>query len=160
MPDQIKSGSEKQNKLLEAFFEMVPDLLFLTDAQGIILEYRAKITSDLYIPPEVFLHKKIDTVLPPDINNLFTDAMAMAIRNGQMQTFEYDLSYPDGNHHFECRLSWLPESANYVAVIRDITERYQMEEDLKNARKLLEERFEARELSKNSLSINWFFIPS
>lgn len=148
MPDQIKSGSEKQNKLLEAFFEMVPDLLFLTDAQGIILEYRAKITSDLYIPPEVFLHKKIDTVLPPDINNLFTDAMAMAIRNGQMQTFEYDLSYPDGNHHFECRLSWLPESANYVAVIRDITERYQMEEDLKNARKLLEERFEAREIEQ------------
>ncbi len=59
MAGQDNSGLVKQNKLFEAFFEMVPDLLFLTDAQGIILEYRAKKASDLYIPPEAFINKKI-----------------------------------------------------------------------------------------------------
>jgi len=148
MADQVNSGLEKKNKLLEAFFEMVPDLLFLTDAQGIILEYRAKKTSDLYIPPEFFLDKKINAILPPDINDAFTEAMAMARMTGQMQTFEYDLPYADGNHHFECRLSWLADSENFVEVIRDISERYQMEQDLKNARKMLEERLEEREIEQ------------
>ncbi|MDO9492385.1 response regulator [Acetobacterium sp.] len=148
MTDQDNSGLVKQNKLLAAYFEMVPDLLFLTDAQGIILEYLAKKTSDLYIPPEVFIYKKINSVLPPDINNAFTEAMAMARTTGQMQTFEYDLPYADGNHHFECRMSWLVESENFVEVIRDISERYQMEQDLKNARRMLEERFEEREIEQ------------
>lgn len=148
MTDQDNSGLVKQNKLLVAYFEMVPDLLFLTDAQGIILEYLAKKTSDLYIPPEVFIYKKINSVLPPDINNAFTEAMAMARTTGQMQTFEYDLPYVDGNHHFECRMSWLVESENFVEVIRDISERYQMEQDLKNARRMLEERFEEREIEQ------------
>ena len=148
MADQDNSGLVQENKLLAAYFEMVPDILFLTDAQGVILEYRAKKTSDLYIPPEVFLDKKINSVLPPDINNAFTDAMAMARTTGQMETFEYDLPYADGNHHFECRMSWLAESENFVEVIRDISERYQMEQDLKNARKLLEERFAEREIEQ------------
>ncbi len=138
----------KIDRILEAYFKVVPDILFLTDAQGIILEYRAKKTSDLYIPPEAFLYKKINSVLPPDINNAFTDAMAMARTTGQMQTFEYDLLYADGNHHFECRMSWLAESENFVEVIRDISERYQMEQDLKNARKMLEERFQQREVEQ------------
>lgn len=140
--------ASKIDRILEAYFKVVPDILFLTDAQGVILEYRAKKTSDLYIPPEVFLYKKINSVLPPDINNAFTDAMAMARTSGQMQTFEYDLPYADGNHHFECRMSWLAESENFVEVIRDISERYQMEQDLKNARKLLEERFAEREIEQ------------
>ncbi|MDD3308002.1 MAG: response regulator [Acetobacterium sp.] len=118
--------ASKIDRILEAYFKVVPDLLFLTDAKGIILEYRAKKTSDLYISPEVFLYKKIDTVLPPDINNAFTEAMAMARTTGQMQTFEYDLPYTDGNHHFECRLCWLAESENFVEVIRDISEQYRL----------------------------------
>jgi len=118
--------ASKIDRILEAYFKVVPDLLFLTDAKGIILEYRAKKTSDLYISPEVFLYKKIDTVLPPDINNAFTEAMAMARMTGQMQTFEYDLPYTDGNHHFECRLCWLAESENFVEVIRDISEQYRL----------------------------------
>ena len=148
MVDHNNSGVVKTNKLLEAFFEMVPDLLFLTDAEGIILEYRARRTADLYIPPEAFINKKINTVLPADINNLFLNAMAEARMTGKMQTFEYDLSNPDGKHHFECRLSWLAESENFVEVIRDITERYQMEEDLKDARKMLEQRLEEREIEQ------------
>ncbi|PKM60485.1 MAG: hypothetical protein CVU99_07685 [Firmicutes bacterium HGW-Firmicutes-4] len=140
--------ASKIDRILEAYFKVVPDILFLTDAQGVILEYRAKKTSDLYIPPEVFLNKKINSVLPPDINNAFTDAMAMARTSGQMQTFEYDLPYADGNHHFECRMSWLAESEKFVEVIRDISERYQMEQDLKNARKMLEERFAEREIEQ------------
>ncbi|WP_414734025.1 response regulator [Acetobacterium carbinolicum] len=148
MAGQDNSGLVKQNKLFEAFFEMVPDLLFLTDAQGIILEYRAKKASDLYIPPEAFINKKINTVLPANVNDLFTHAMLMARTTGQMQTFEYDLSNSDGKHHFECRLSWLAESENFVEVIRDISERYQMEEDLKNARKLLEQRLVEREVEQ------------
>jgi PAS domain S-box-containing protein len=153
MADQIKSGLEKQSKLLEAFFEIVPDLLFLTDVQGIILEYRAKKTSDLYLPPAAFLNQKIDTVLPPEINKLFTNAMVLAKRTGHIQTFEYDLPNPKGNQHFECRMSWLAESENFVEVIRDISERYQMEEALKTERKLLKERLKERVCSQSVFQI-------
>ncbi len=136
------------DRILEAYFKVVPDLVFLTDSQGIILEYRAQKTSDLYISPELFLFKKINTVLPPDINEAFTAAMAKARATGQMQTFEYDLTYEDGSHHFECRMNWLAESENFVEVIRDISERYQMEQDLKKTRKMLEERLVEREIEQ------------
>lgn len=144
--------ASKTAKILEAYFDVVPDLLFLTDSQGAILEYRAKRTSDLYISPEVFLGKKINTVLPADINQAFSNGMKMARTTAEMQTFEYDLSYEDGNHHFECRLSWLADSDSFMAVVRDITERYQMELDLESARKILKERLEQQQIEQEVLT--------
>ena len=151
MANYEKTALAQQKNLLEAYFEMVPDLLFLTDSQGIILEYRAKRTADLYIPPETFLGKKITVILPPDINTAFANALKMARSTREMQTFEYDLNYQDGCHHFECRLSWLSESECFMAVVRDISERFQMESDLERAQKMLQERFEQREIEQKAL---------
>ncbi|MCG2730429.1 MAG: response regulator [Acetobacterium sp.] len=126
MENQNNRVLEQQNKILDAYFEMVPDLLFLTDSQGIILEYRAKRRSDLYIPPEVFLGNKINEVLPPDGNAVFTTGMNQAKLTGEMQTFEYDLPYEDGNRHFECRMSWLADNQCFIDVVRDITDTDQL----------------------------------
>lgn len=139
--------------MLEAYLKMIPDLLFLIDDQGVILEYRAKDISDLYITPEMFLGKMINSVLPSNANLIFAERIKTAQITGEMQTFEYDLPYQKGCRHFECRLSWLKESNCFVAIVRDITKRNQMELDLKNERKMLKKRLKERICSQNVLQI-------
>lgn len=124
--NQDNAVLEQQNKILDAYFEMVPDLLFLTDSQGVILEYRAKRSSDLYIPPEVFLGNKINEVMPPDVNAVITTSMRIAKSTGVMQIFEYELPYEDGNRHFECRMSWQTDNQCFIAVVRNITDSDQL----------------------------------
>lgn len=151
--NQDNSDQGKQQRMLEAYLKMIPDLLFLMDDQGIILEYRAKDTSDLYITPDMFLGKMINSVLPSNTNQIFAERMKTAQITGEMQTFEYDLPYEEGCRHFECRLSWLKDSACFVAIVRDITKRNQMELDLKKERRMLKERLKERICSQNVFQI-------
>ena len=110
----------KQHKsMIDSFFEIIPDLFFVLDLDGTIREYLAQKQSDLYTPPEMFLGKKMKEILPPEVSELFMNA----ISKRELTSFEYDLKMPDGrSRHFECRLSGIAHTDQYIAVVRDTTE--------------------------------------
>lgn len=118
--DQVRRGEA----VLNSVFQALPDLFFLMDADGTIREYRAQSNRDLYAPPEAFLGKRMQDVLPPAASSLFDQSIALAEAKGELVTYEYDLTLPRGDRRFEARLSRLPDSTQLIAVVRDITGPY------------------------------------
>ncbi len=114
--------AEHKEQVLEYVFQTIPDLFFLFDVAGNIFDYRAQRLSDLYIPPETFLGKNVNEVLPPEVALQFIEHLADGEKSRSLESFEYSLSYPEGVRRFEARLGFLAGSSLCVAVVRDITE--------------------------------------
>ena len=136
----------KQNSsLLESFFSVLPDMLFLVDGDGVIHEYRARTDNDLYIPPQAFLGRTFREVLPGEVAGLFYHTMQQAKETGEFCRFEYELPMPDGRQmRFECRLNCLPNGDRYIAIVRDITKPFRVMQELAES----EQRF--RSLLENA----------
>ncbi|MBI5524965.1 MAG: PAS domain S-box protein [Deltaproteobacteria bacterium] len=114
---------------LRAIFTALPDLYFRMDADGTILDHKAGRAEDLYLPPEEFLGKRMQDVLPPDVARLFADALPRVGVSDDLVTLEYALPLPQGEQVFEARCVPVPDG--HVAVfIRNITEEKRAEEVL------------------------------
>ena len=114
--------------MLKAVFEATPDLFFLMEEDGTIIDYHASNTSKLYVSPEHFLGKKITTVLPESVCDKFKVHIAKVLKHKGVSSFEYELNLPDGTFFFEARLSLLQSSKQVVVIVRDITEQHKTAE--------------------------------
>ncbi len=127
---EARQKAHDQASLFDTFFDVVPDLFFLVDENGIILDYRAMRSSDLYIPPEVFLGRKVTDVLPPEPGTAFQESIAAVLAGSPLASFDYELPMKDSVRHFECRLGQLAARRQCVAVVRDITEQFRNHQEL------------------------------
>lgn len=128
------SGEHKKSDAtlqLDAIFRAFPDLLFSINTEGRILDYRAGNASALFLPPEQFLGRRIQAVLPEDIGAKFGRAIDEAFKTGRVIPIEYLLKVPDGECWFEARLVRLDES-RVVAIVRDVTERIKNTEKIQS----------------------------
>ncbi|HXG65891.1 MAG TPA: PAS domain-containing protein, partial [Blastocatellia bacterium] len=115
---------------LEAIFQALPGLYFRLNAEGVFLDCRAGRAADLYAPPEVFLGKRIQEILPPESADRLYQALVKAIATKSTITVEYTLPMPAGEQIFEAQLApFLEDQA--IAVVRNITERRQSEQALR-----------------------------
>ncbi len=105
---------------IDSILAAIPDLLFIFDSKGLILEWRSGREEELYIPPEAFLHKYVDEVLPPEQSHLFINSLQKALEGQGPVTMEYELPIRGRTTYFQARLSRLgPERV--IALARDIT---------------------------------------
>ncbi len=121
---QVEERARQSRLVLDSVFQALPDLFFLMDANGTIRDYRAQKKSKLYVPPNVFLGKRIQDVVPSELGVRFGNKIEETGKRGGLITFEYDLPMSDGSQHFEARLTQLPGSTQLIAVVRDITRQY------------------------------------
>jgi PAS domain S-box-containing protein len=112
----------------------LPALLFVFDEGDRFLDYRAG--EKLYVPPETFLGRHVDEVLPPPTGPRLREAMAEARRSGQPVLVDYSLPFPEGERHFEARVRALP-GGQLAALCTDVTAQREAEERLRES----EERF-------------------
>lgn len=110
---------------VEAIFHALPDLKFRPEADGTIADYQAGQVTDLYVPPEEFLGKRMQEVLPPEVGRQFDEAIGRVRETRSPVRIEYLLPIQDRNKYFEARL--LPLLESEVVVVRDTTERRQQE---------------------------------
>ncbi len=128
----------------------LPDLLFELDKDGVFLGYHASKTVSFYVPPELFLGKRVQDVLPPVVSAPILASMRAATETGTLQVFEYDLRMPTGLESFECRLIDA-QSAGYLAVVRRITERKHAEAALLRNEEALRKSSEKLSLANREL---------
>jgi len=118
--------------MLEAAFEAIPDLFFLMNEDGTIIDYHASNKLNLYVSPKEFLGKPMLDILPPNVAKIFKANIAKVISQQGVKSFEYELDMPHGLIHFEARISHLPEQNQVVTIIRDITEQHKTSEVIRH----------------------------
>lgn len=118
----------------QAILDAIPDSMFYFNRAGQLLGYKAPNNGDLPsgIVSETIIGKKLNDLLPPDLADMTLQYLSQVLDSGAMQTFEYQLSLPEGLQDFEARLvvSGLNE---VLAIMRNITRRKRMEEALKKS---------------------------
>jgi PAS domain S-box-containing protein len=120
----LRESEARHRALLEA----IPDLMFLITTDEVFVDYKAESDAQLYAPPEVFLGRKLQDVLPPDFLAQTRMAMAELSRTKKLQLMEYSLVVGESKQDYEGRLVACGD--NHVLLItRNITARKQAEQD-------------------------------
>ncbi len=120
--EKLRESEEKLRLLLNA----LPDLIFRIARDGTYLDFIAGHHSELYLPPEQFLGRRIDEVMPPDVAILSMHNIARALESGTLCVFEYQLAVQETMRDYEVRLVQSGDD-EVLAIARDITERKRVE---------------------------------
>ncbi len=123
-----EQAAAHQQQLLDRVFDVLPDLFFLIDPDGTIREYKASSLGDLHVPPGQFLGRRMQDVLPPDPAAQFEQKLDLA-RQGELVTYRYSLQVPQGLKTYEARLARLPDAAQLMAIVRDVTDQSMLEQE-------------------------------
>jgi PAS domain S-box-containing protein len=114
------------NSEMRAVFQAIPDLLFRLDREGVILEYKASVTTDLILSPQELYGKRIQDIFFAHVADKFRDAIRQVHENPSIVSIEYSLVTLAGEQFYEARLVPLLEN-QIIAIIRNITERKRAE---------------------------------
>jgi len=136
--------SEEALRASEAKFKMIlssmVDMVFGLDAEGNYIFFHAPAQQKLLAPPYRFMGKHFSTVLPSPLREQFKAGFDKNRKN-EICEFEYPLTLCDETYNFSAKMSPIfvdDQFTGSVAVIRDITERTQAEQQQKKIREELE----------------------
>lgn len=115
--DELKRINGRNRALLLAN----PDLMIIFSADGRIVDFHGEDASALYVPPDRFIGRYLDEVLPPEIAEVTLENITRVTETGLPQRYEYSLEIRGGTRHFESRL--VPSGdQEFLSIVRDITE--------------------------------------
>ena len=138
--DHEQGQTEESESRRRAFLEANPDLLFLFDRSGRILDMKcpAGEESALTVPPGEVIGRNLREVrpFPPDLYERLAERIRLVFETGQLQSMEFHLVRSDGQDYWgECRIVRIDDGRALV-IERNMTDRNKAE----RGRRLLEVR--------------------
>jgi PAS domain S-box-containing protein len=113
----LRTAEERNSAILSA----IPDVMFVLRRDGTYVDYHARDPSQLLLPPDRFVGRKIRDVMPPDLAEIMMNALAQASDTRQPVVVEYELPMGGETRHYEARL--VPADNDQVlSIVRDVTE--------------------------------------
>jgi len=117
---------------LKAILEATPDLIFIINRNGVILEYYAQKKEDLYAQPMEFLNKKVTEVLPSDVAERVMKAVQEVFSTRELVEFGYSLNIRGKLRQWDARIVKLNKN-EVLAVVRDVTQLKKMAKKLRES---------------------------
>ncbi len=130
-----RKHAEESLRSSKAILSAIPDLMFQVDKHGTFTAFKAAHIEDLYASPKEFLGKKMRDVLPKDVSRLAMHNLRKALNSDQVYVFEYQLPIRGKTNYWEARMAASGKDS-VVTVIRDITDRKQAEESLRQSEQM------------------------
>ena len=128
-----KANTEALNDYKDALLSALPDLLFTFNKQGNIIDFYSNSDLQLISEPKYFLNKNIKEIMPIDIANITLHHIKQVLSKKIMANFQYNLEINKKIEYFDAKMVCFQEN-KVLAVIRNITERMTLIDELKNAR--------------------------
>ena len=122
-----------QKKIKDNIWKLVPDLLLHISIDGTFLAYNQPKNMELYLPPELFVGKKIQHIFPLDIAVAAIKKIGLAIRNDSIEQLEYKLLVNNEFEYYEARFVKYTIDTVLV-IIRDVTEPIRLKKQLEAIR--------------------------
>ena len=122
------NASEERNR---AILNAIPDMMFLMDPEGLILDYHAR-KELLIMEPHEFMNRKVSEIVPPDVADKFDRAFDEVMKTDQPVVMEYELPYLEGMRAYENSMVRC-DGDKILAIVRDITARRAADRSLRNA---------------------------
>ena len=110
--------SEQRNA---AMLQAIPDMIFRLDSEGTYLDFVPAEHFDPVTPPEAFMGKRMDEILPADVAKSGRQKIKQTLKTKEAQTWEYTLHDDDEPRHLETRLITYG-LGEVLAIVRDVTE--------------------------------------
>ncbi len=118
---KLKESEEKFRKI----FESIPDIFFLVSADTTILDFKYK-DSDLRIPNEILIGRKLTKIVPKDLVELTSDMITKTIETRIPHTIEFSIPSISQIRYFEARYLFFSEK-QIAIFVREITKRKKAE---------------------------------
>jgi PAS domain S-box-containing protein len=118
--------SEARNR---ALLTAIPDILFLVNNEGVLLDFHSNGLPNLFIPLEDHINRPIQNVLPSPLGEQIVAACNRALETGVMQQIEYRMQGDSPVEYVEARVVKSSEKTVFV-MLRDITEGRKLQEQL------------------------------
>lgn len=118
-----------------AFLNAIPDLMLGISKEGKYIDFLGSNTKQGQesAHSRLFFGESVYEALPSEVAQNMMHAVHQALSTGETQIAEYQLSLEDGTHDYETRIVVSGED-EVLSIIRDITERKQLERELIAAR--------------------------
>lgn len=111
--------------------EAIPDMFFVINVQGLILDYKPGNTEDAAtLNAEEAIGEYLTEVIPGFIVDQINKCIDVLKSGKPASTFEYALDWESGTEYYACHLSMLGEDV-FLAIIQNITHRKRKDEMLK-----------------------------
>ncbi len=139
--ENARNHLKNERDRLRATLTAIPDLVLELDHAGRFVGYNAGGGLPPAITPELFLGRTPDEVFPGHVAAIASDIMCAIDRDGVAGSREYQLSVDGEPRWFvvtAAQRALRGEAAGYVLVVRDITENYRQQSEIKRLGKIAE----------------------
>jgi diguanylate cyclase (GGDEF)-like protein len=126
----LNTALQQSQSRNQALIDALPDLIFRFDQQGNLLEFRSGSDFEPYIDMTPNLGRNVQEFLPQAIAQKYKEHLVQSFRSQSTQYFEYDIELEGTLKWREVRMM-VCGANDAIAIVRDITERIEMERKLK-----------------------------
>ncbi len=123
---------------LNGLLSVIPDMMFVFDRNGIIIDYHTNKEDLLFKDSSLFLNQNVKDVLPGEVAKLTVEKINSVLKNKETDTYNYELLIKNENRYFETRMVYVNQFQT-LAIVRDVTEREQDKLELIKAKEKAEE---------------------
>ncbi len=131
---EIAKKLEEKTLRLQAILRSLPDLLFVINKKGVFKDYYSPNDEKLLLPPDDVIGSTLFDIFPDKTAKEHLDAFRRCLKNGTVQTVNYQAEIDSDPHYFEARVSPL-DAENVLAIIRDETDKVRLSNEIRDKMK-------------------------